>query len=486
MTKADTGDDRSIGVAPPPGLEALLADLTARLGAGAVLVGPEVAERVEAAGPRLGAPYAILRPSSPEEVALILRSASRAGISIVPWGGGTGLVHGAVADAALALSLERMNRIEAIDPVEQTLTVQAGCILQTACEAAEAQNLMLAIDLGSRGSATIGGVIATNAGGNRVIRFGMTRDLVLGLEVVLADGTIVSSLNSLIKNNAGYDVKQLFIGSEGTLGVVTRAVLRLRPRPATQDTAFVAFERFDQMTRFLRRMEAALGGTLSAFEAMWADFYDLVTTPPALGRAPLPAGFPYYVLVESLGGDPLGDTTRFEAALSAAAEAGEISDAVVAKNQSERDAMWALRDDVRQTARNWPIFTFDVSLPIGEMSAYVQQVQTALKDRWAARATLAVFGHIGDGNLHLIAGVGSQSSEDRRAVESIVYGALDPRSGSISAEHGIGLEKKAYLHLSRNPEEIALMRRLKAALDPNGVLNPGKVLPDPPADGAVA
>src|SRR5262249_43851995 len=193
-------------------------------------------------------------------------------------------VDGCRADGALALSLERMNRVEAIDPVAGSMTVQAGCVLQVACEAAEAEGLMLPLDLGARGSATIGGNISTNAGGNRVIRYGMMRELVLGLEAVLADGTVVSSMSHLIKNNTGYDLKQLFIGSEGTLGVVTRAVLRLQPLPVSQNVAFLGVRSFDQLPRLLRRLESGLGGALSAFEVMWDDYYKLVTTEPARGR----------------------------------------------------------------------------------------------------------------------------------------------------------------------------------------------------------
>jgi len=356
------------------------------------------------------------------------------------------------------------------------VTVQAGCILQTVCESVEALGLSLPIDLGARGSATIGGILATNAGGNRVIRYGMARDSVLGLEVVLADGTILSSMNHLIKNNAGYDLKQLFIGSEGTLGVITRAVLRLRPKPASQDTAFVGCDSFEQLPRLLRHMEAGLGGSLSAFEVMWSEFVELVTTAPALGRSPLEARHPYSVLIEAQGAHQDRDSERFETVLTEAFEAGLMSDTVIAQSQTQRNAMWELRDDISQTARNWPIFTFDVSLRITQMESYVAQVRAALRAKWGEAATLTVFGHLGDGNLHLVAGVGSRTRETKHAVEDIVYGGIRDRGGSISAEHGIGLEKRGYLSWSRAPEEILLMRRIKTMLDPQGLLNPGKVI----------
>jgi FAD/FMN-containing dehydrogenase len=375
----------------------------------------------------------------------------------------------------VALSLERMNRIEEIDTASATMTVQAGCILQVACEAAEAEGLLLPLDLGARGSATIGGNISTNAGGNRVVRYGMMRDMVLGLEAVLADGTVVSSMNRLMKNNTGYDLKQLFIGSEGTLGVVTRAVLRLRSAPTSQNTAFVATETFEQIPRLLRALDSGLGGGLSAFEVMWPAFYDLVTTPPAQGSPPLPRGYPYYVLVEALGGDEAADAERFERVLGRALEEGLIADAVIAKSQTERARMWALRDDVGQVNRKGPAFTFDVSLRIADMPAYVAEVDGKLRQRWPAVDNY-VFGHLGDGNLHLLIWTGERGAEAKHAVEGIVYAPLQAIGGSVSAEHGIGLHKKAYLALSRNPGEIALMRALKQALDPAGILNPGKIL----------
>ncbi|MFZ4606955.1 MAG: FAD-binding oxidoreductase [Caulobacter sp.] len=442
----------------------------------AVLDGTQGAETFQSPWTRLGEPLAVVRPASTAQVAAVLRLASDAGVPVVPWGGRTGLVDGCVADGAIALSLDRMAAIEGVDAGAGTMTVQAGCILQTACEAAAEEGLLLPLDLGSRGSATIGGNIATNAGGNRVLRYGMMREMVLGLEAVLADGTVIDAMNPLLKNNAGYDLKPLFIGSEGTLGVVTRAVLRLRPAPVSQDTAFIGVERFDDLPRLLRRLERGLGGNLSAFEVMWADFHDLVTSAPARGRPPLEGRYPWYVLVESLGADPAIDAARFETCLGAALEEGEIADAVLARSKAEREAMWALRDDVAQTARNGPIVTFDVSLPIPAMNAYVVAVQAALAEHWPDLGPPMVFGHLGDGNLHIIARVPALAPEHRHRVEMIVYRPLTALGGSISAEHGIGLQKRDHLDLTRSPAEIALMRRLKTALDPAGILNPGKII----------
>jgi|SRR5579871_1557232 len=452
----------------------LIAKLNDALPPGTVLTGEESQEQTRGLGSRLGTPLAIVKPRSTAEVSKALALCHAARQPVVAWGGRTGLVEGGNSDGAVALSLERMNRIEEIDAAGATMTVEAGCILQTVCEAADAKGLFFPLDLGARGSATIGGNISTNAGGNRVIRYGMMRELVLGLEAVLANGTIVSSMNHLIKNNAGYDPKQMFIGSEGTLGIVTRAVLRLRPKPVSQCTAFLAVDRFEDLPRLLRRVERGLGGTLSAFEVLWEDFYRLVTTEPAQGKPPLSYGHPYYVLVEGLGGDQEDDAGRFERVLSGVIEDGDIADAVIAKSQGERDRMWGLRDDVVQVVRNAPIFTFDVSLKIAEMEGYVAEVRERLFALWP-KATLMVFGHLGDGNLHLIPGVGDGSKDARHGVEEVIYDALRKRGGSVSAEHGIGLEKRAYLGWTRNEAEIALMKSLKRALDPENILNPGKI-----------
>jgi FAD/FMN-containing dehydrogenase len=331
---------------------------------------------------------------------------------------------------------------------------------------------MLPLDLGARGTATIGGNVSTNAGGTRVLRFGMMRDMVLGLEVVLADGTVIDARRKIIKNNTGYDLKQLFIGSEGTLGIVTRVVLRLRPLPASQGTALVALEDFESVIRFLGRMEAGLFGSLSSFEVLWQPFYDLVTTPPARGRAILGRGHAYYVLVETLGVDAERDAEQVLAALAEAEAEGLVSEVVVAQNARERREMWGLRDDVEQLNRNGPALHYDVSLALDEMEAYVARVQGLLRERFGVHECY-VFGHLADGNLHVVVRVDEPGSSD--AVHSIVYGCLPASGASVSAEHGIGLLRKPHLSRSRSEPELELMRVLKRALDPKGILNPGKI-----------
>jgi FAD/FMN-containing dehydrogenase len=420
-------------------------------------------------------PIALVRPRTTEEVSKILSICNERGQAVVPLGGMTGLVEGTQSNnMELAISLERMNQIEEIDVQSRTMTVQAGVPLQAAQEAAEEEKMLFPLDLGARGSATVGGNLSTNAGGNRVIRYGMMREQVLGLEAVMADGTIVSSMNKIIKNNTGYDIKQLFIGAEGTLGIVTRLVLRLRPAPASQDMAFVALNDFKDVTSFLNHMDTSLGGTLSAFEVLWSDFYHLVTTAPAEGKPPLEYGYNYYVLLEAMGGEPSGDHERFVTVMSQCLEEGIIVDAVIAQSQGERDAMWAIRDDVAQLGRNWPIFTFDISVSLDKMESYVEDLKSDLESKWDEH-TCMIFGHLGDGNLHVIVGVGDASPETKKAVEQSVYQGLISRGGSVSAEHGIGLQKRDYLSWSRNENEIAMMQTIKQALDPKGILNPGKI-----------
>jgi FAD/FMN-containing dehydrogenase len=368
-----------------------------------------------------------------------------------------------------------MRAIEAIDPVQRIAVVQAGVTLQALQEAVEQHDLSFPLDLGARGSATLGGNAATNAGGNRVIRYGMMRVMILGLEVVLADGTVMSSMNHLIKNNAGYDLKQIFVGSEGTLGIITRLVLRLREKPRSQDVAIVAVPDFAALTKLLKHIDGALGGALSAFEVMWQSFYRLVTSPPARGKAPLGQEHPYYVLIESLGADVKLDSERFVAALESALEQKLIADAAVAQSEADRRAFWALRDDVVQVMVGGQPVVFDISLPLAAMEGYVEILSGDLK-AGIGEHRLWIFGHLGDGNLHVIVQVQPQDYLALRPkIEALVYRSLGGLGGSISAEHGIGLEKKPYLAVCRSESEIALMRTLKKALDPDGILNPGKI-----------
>lgn len=446
-------------------------------GEGGLLTGQDV--RGRAAGiwnPDPIAADAIVRPGNTAQVSAILAACNAKDQPVVPHGGLTGLVGGALTEPGdIVLSTERMNRILDLDPAGRTLTVEAGVTLQAAQEAANEAGLMLALDLGARGSCTIGGNLATNAGGNNVIRYGMAREQVLGLEAVLADGTVLSSMNQMIKNNAALDLKQLFIGSEGTLGVITRAVLRLREKPRSENTALAAAGSLDAVVRLLKHVDAGLGGTLSSFEVMWQDFYRLVAHVDNGRSPPLADDQPYYVLIEALGGDTERDQATFQSVLMQALEGGMISDAVIAGSGREREALWALRDDVEQTNTLGPSITFDVSLRIADMEAYLEEVSAELDRVFPGNQTW-VFGHLGDGNLHIVVAVGNALPDTRLRVEEVVYQPLQAIGGSVSAEHGIGLEKKPWLHLSRTEEEIRVLKNLKAMLDPKGILNPGKVI----------
>lgn len=456
-------------------------ELRARLGADVVLAPEErdlarhftdfINKHDPASVPLVGLAF----PRSTEEVSEILRICHAAGVKVTPQGGMTGLAAGGIpAETSLVLSLERLRRIEEVDTAAATMTVEAGVVLEAVQNAADAAGFLFPLDLGGRGSCQVGGNASTNAGGNRVLRYGMMRDLVLGVEAVLADGTVVTSLNKMIKNNAGYDVKQLFLGTEGTLGIITRLVLRLHPKPLSVSTGIVAVPDFASLIEFLNRAKRGYGATLSAFETMWPEFYKIGTEE--LGRVPpLPTTHPLYVLVETMGTDPAADQARFEQVIEEALGDGVVIDAVIAQSGKESQAFWAIRDCPGEFSRvHWPQLSFDISLPIGRIEEYRVECLRRLMERWpAGRAVF--FGHIADSNLHLSFKV-DQDPMPEHEIDEIVYGLIGEFGGSVSAEHGIGSLKRAYLHHSRTPAELALMRTLKAALDPRGILNPGKVL----------
>lgn len=423
-----------------------------------------------------GRPIGLALPRSTQEVSEILSLCNRHSIPVVPQGGRTGLAGGAVAsDGALLLSLARMSGIEEIDTASATATVLAGTPLQTIQEAAEAEGMMFGLDLGPRGSCQIGGNISTNAGGNRVIRYGMTRDLVLGLEVVLADGRILSMLNRMPKNNAALDLKPLFIGSEGTLGVITRAVLKLHPGIAGANTALVALPDFEAALALLGHARRMLSDRVSAFEVMWSDYFDAVLDVTSL-RAPLESKAPLYVLIDMQGPDPEKENDLFHDMLAEAMEQGWVLDAALAQSQKDALDLWALRDGVTEllmTCR--PTINFDVSVPIAKIGECVAHMRAALETDFPDMNRF-FFGHIGDSNIHLVTGPLPADPSVEHRIESLVYEIVRNFSGSVSAEHGIGLHKKPWLKYSRSDEELTLLRELKQTLDPKGILNPGKVL----------
>jgi FAD/FMN-containing dehydrogenase len=459
-------------------MKELLEQIESIVGPTGILTGDDVSARsVSWMNPAPCEAAAIVRPESTDDVSKVMSLCHAANQKVVPCGGATGLVYGAkAAPDEIILSTERMTAIEEIDPAGSTMTVQAGVVLQTVHEKVEAEDLYFPLDFGARGSAAVGGVLSTNAGGNSVIRFGMAREQVLGLEVVLADGTVMSSMNNMLKNNAGYDLKQLFIGTEGTLGVITRAVLRLRPALRSQNTAFVAIDQFDKIPVLLRELGAALGGTLNAFEVLWADYYDVILGAGSDHTPPVPADYPFYVLIESRGGDQKADAERFEHALEMVFEKGLVVDASIATSSTQRDGMWAIRDDIENLAKAlYPPVAFDISVPIANANSYVESVREKFTSRWPDTGKMVTFGHLGDSNIHFVLTVGNYDPPEVGEAMKIVYECLVPFGGSISAEHGIGLEKKPFLPYSRSETEIGLMRTLKQTLDPKGILNPGKI-----------
>ena len=426
--------------------------LLAALGADLVLVGEAVParNRTDWSGLPPGRPAALVRPRTVEDVSATLAACARLGAAVVPQGGLTGLTGGAQpGDGEVALSLERMSGVEEV--VQQ---------------ASAAAGLAGGIDLGARGSCTIGGNVATNAGGNTVIRYGMTRASVRGLEVVLADGRIVHSLNKMQKNNAGYDWTQLFIGSEGTLGVVTRVVLALFPAPGERTTVLVAVPDFAAALQLLRRVEAAVPGALLAFEAMWPDYLSFAA---AVGRpAPLDWQRGLLILLEAgTGGGPAAE--HLAGTLEAAMGDGLVEDAVIARSERERERLWAIREAPAEYRRYFSGVTgFDVSLPLGVMAEAVAALDRGIKRHFAEAMTL-FYGHVADSNLHLVVHVPDAAPQPSHALDEIVYPI-------VAGLGGIGRLKRPYLALSRSPDELALMRTMKAALDPRGILNPGKVL----------
>jgi FAD/FMN-containing dehydrogenase len=418
-------------------------------------------------------PVALALPRTTADVANILRTCHARCVAVVPQGGRTGLAGGAVpSTGCVILSMERMRAIMPADAASATIVAEAGAVLEAVQLAAEAQDLLFPLDIGGRGSCTIGGNISTNAGGNRVLRYGMMRDLVLGLEAVLADGTVLTSMNSMLKNNTGYDLKQLFIGTEGTLGVVTRAVLRLFPKPTSRQTALCAVVDYWDVLRLLETAKRRLGADLAAFEVMWPEFYRLATDVGGL-RAPLAGGHGMYVLVESLGSDPVRDELKFHEFVESALTDGTIADGIVAGSIQDSAAIWRLRDSSGEFPRTfWPYVGFDVSIRVGAIGRFIDECKGRLATRWPDVQTVW-FGHVADSNIHI--GVRGPVPLPESEVDAIVYQCVGEYAGSISAEHGIGTHKRAYLDKSRTAQELAAMRLIKRALDPAGILNPGKI-----------
>ncbi|MBJ6125148.1 FAD-binding oxidoreductase [Microvirga splendida] len=429
-----------------------------------------------------GTALAVVRPGSTEEVAFVVRECARAGVPIVPQGGNTGLVGGGVPHSGLVLSLARLDRIREVDPFNATITVEAGCILKTVQDEAEKADCLFPLSLASGGSCRIGGNIATNAGGLNVLRYGNTRDLVLGLEVVLADGRVWNGLKGLRKDNTGYDLKNLFVGSEGTLGIVTAAVLKLFPRPKSRTVAFIGcpspHAALDLFDAFRRRA----GDQLTAFEFMPRFALQIVLKHAAGAVPPLAGEHEAYALIELSSPDPEIDLReRLERVLGEALEAGIVEDAAIAASETQNDALWHLRESLAHVQRfEGGSIKHDVAVPVSKVADFIVTATQACEAALPG-VRVCAFGHFGDGNIHFnlsqpVAMEKAAFLAQWERFNRIVHDIVHAMNGSISAEHGVGLIKRDELVLYKDPVALDLMRTLKRTLDPKNILNPGKVL----------
>jgi len=428
---------------------------------------------------------AVLRPGSSDEIAAIVKLAAAERQPIVPQGGNTGLVGGQVPDESgreIVLSLERLNRIRAIDRDGETMIVEAGAVLETIHEAAAGEGLMFPLTLGAMGSCRIGGNISTNAGGTNVLAYGNTRDLVLGLEVVLADGRIWNGLRRLKKDNTGYDLKQLFIGGEGTLGIITAAVLKLFPEPKGQAVAFAGLESPQGALQLLHSMRGAVGTALTGFEIIPRLGMDFVFRHLPGARDPLTESHPWYVLAEVSSSRSETDAAALlEAGFAASLDDGTVTDAVVAASLQQASAFWAMRHGLSEVQRHeGGSIKHDVSVPVASVPELIDRASAAITQAMPGARPLP-FGHLGDGNIHL--NVTQPPDMDKQAflarwneINAIVHAIVVELGGSISAEHGIGVLKRDLLKTVKEPVELEMMRRIKQAFDPDNILSPGRIL----------
>ena len=422
---------------------------------------------------------AVVFPKDTDELSSIMKVCFENNQKVLVQGGLTNLVGSTKTfKDEIIISLDRMNKIEEIDEKSRTITLQSGVIVEDAINAANEKDLLLPLNFGAKGSAQIGGVVSTNAGGLRVLKYGMTRGLVLGLEAVLSNGEVISSMKKVIKDNSGYDVKQLFIGSEGTLGIVTKVIFKLEEKPESRCSALVALNNYENVVNLLKFIEKGLSGTLTGFELMWNETYKTMLDSSENYSPLLPSTYPFYVFIESLGSDLSNDFDKLSELISGAAEQNLIEDALLAQNEREQKIIWNMREDVSVLAKKSRFDQhFDISLPIPVIEKEVQIATKKLKNLSFVEHVFT-FGHVADGNIHFIIGKNDDSIENKEKINEIIYSNLKENGGSVSAEHGIGLDKKKYLYTSRSAEEIKLMKTLKVILDPKNILNPGRVIPD--------
>jgi FAD/FMN-containing dehydrogenase len=411
----------------------------------------------------------VVRPASTAEVARVVALCARHAVAVVPQGGNTGLVGGSVPAGGrreIVLALGRMNRIRALDALNDTMTVEAGCVLAEVQRAADAAGRLFPLSLAAEGSCQIGGNLSTNAGGVNVLRYGSAREQVLGIEVVLPDGRVWDGLRGLRKDNTGYDLKQLFLGAEGTLGVITAAVLRLHPKPTASATAWIALERPAEAIELLALLHARLGERISAFELVSRTCLEAVLVHLPGARDPLPRAHPWYVLAE------FADASAADELHERVAQALGAREAVLAQSVEQARALWRIRETIPEA--QFTNVKHDVSVPVSCTAELIERATHSLKEKYPDVCVYA-FGHVGDGNIHLNIGPERLVAE-RAAVNRVVYDIVAALGGSISAEHGLGQLKRDEILAHKAPLEIELMRALKRALDPQGLMNPGKVL----------
>jgi len=436
-------------------------------------------------GQFLGKAAAVVKPGSTDEVARVVALLAAERVAMVPQGGNTSLCGASVPDASgtqVVINLSRMNRVRAIDTDNDTMTVEAGCVLASLQEEAARHGRLFPLSLGAQGSCEIGGNLSTNAGGTGVLRYGNARELVLGLEVVLPDGRVWDGLRGLRKDNTGYDLKHLFVGAEGTLGVITAAVVKLFPMPRSHATALVAVEDPAAAVRLLGALREACGERITGYELVSRICVDLVLRHMPGARDPLDRHHAWYVLVElSDSADEAGLAALFQRALEGAAGAGLVLDAAVAASEAQRAALWKLREDIAEAQKlDAPSVKHDVSVPVSRVPELIARAGDALAARFPGIRIVA-FGHVGDGNIHYNCSKAERQQAEAFFAEApqvnrIVYDVVAALGGSISAEHGLGALKREEVRRYKSALELDLMRRIKHALDPEGLMNPGKVL----------
>ena len=436
----------------------------------------------------LGAALAVAEPKTAQDVAAIVRWCAQNRVAVVPQGGNTGLSGGSIPDAsgnAVVISLRRMNAVRAIDVVNSTITVEAGCVLQTVQEAALAAERLFPLSLAAQGSCTIGGNLATNAGGVQVLRYGNARELCLGIEVVTAQGEVWNGLRGLRKDNTGYDLRDLFIGSEGTLGIITAAVMKLHPLPVAKQVAWIAVDAPHMALKLLGLAQQQLSAGLTAFELVSEVCLGLVLTHFEGSRNPLQNASPWYVLMEC--SDFVSQShcaNAMQATLEAAFESAIVTDAAVSDNETQFKAIWALRENISEAqAAEGKNIKHDISVPISSIAAFVEATAARVQNAFPS-VRMVTFGHLGDGNLHYNVSPAVGANHDaflanQAAINALVHDAVAAHNGSVSAEHGLGVLRRDEAARYKSAVELAMMQAVKRALDPNGLMNPGKVIQMP-------